>query len=75
MVTCALLQVYGVLTWRGKKADKPQLISGRSKSMWRWMPSKEQLAVYQPLARELQRQTDLQRLAAQKAAAPAKEHS
>jgi hypothetical protein len=68
-----LLQVYGVLTWRGVSEEKPRLINGRSKRVWRWMPSQEQQQQYTPLARELQRQRDVQRFAAQKADAAGKE--
>jgi hypothetical protein len=66
-----LLQVYGVLTWRGVREEKPRLINGRAKRVWRWMPSQEQQQQYVPMVRDLQRQQDLQRLAAQKAEAAA----
>eukprot|EP00882_Tetradesmus_deserticola_P026996 GHRQ01029827.1.p2 GENE.GHRQ01029827.1~~GHRQ01029827.1.p2 ORF type:complete len:131 (+),score=42.02 GHRQ01029827.1:908-1300(+) len=59
-------KVYGLLTWRGVSEEKPRLIRGRAKRLWRWMPSPEQQQQYTPLVRELQRQQDLQRLALQK---------
>ncbi|KAF6264943.1 hypothetical protein COO60DRAFT_1481492 [Scenedesmus sp. NREL 46B-D3] len=64
-------KVYGVLTWRGVSEDRTRLINGRAKRLWRWMPSQEQQQQYAPLARELQRQQNLQRLAVQKAEATA----
>ncbi|WIA11492.1 hypothetical protein OEZ85_011605 [Tetradesmus obliquus] len=35
-------KVYGVLTWRGQREQKPRLINGRAKRVWRWLPSQQQ---------------------------------
>ncbi|KAF8070878.1 MRPS34 [Scenedesmus sp. PABB004] len=48
-------KVYGVLTWRGQREERPRLINGRAKRVWRWVPSAEERARLEPLARDMQR--------------------
>eukprot|EP00879_Flechtneria_rotunda_P004047 GHRR01004290.1.p1 GENE.GHRR01004290.1~~GHRR01004290.1.p1 ORF type:complete len:134 (+),score=52.06 GHRR01004290.1:211-612(+) len=61
-------KVWGVLTWRGVKEERPRKINGRAKKVWRWIPTEQELAMYQPLVKELQRQQHLQRNLAKRAA-------
>jgi len=51
-----VLQVWGVLTWRGEREAEPRRINGRAKKLWRWMPSQQEAARLQPLAEELRLQ-------------------
>eukprot|EP00878_Enallax_costatus_P002994 GHUV01003190.1.p1 GENE.GHUV01003190.1~~GHUV01003190.1.p1 ORF type:complete len:133 (+),score=22.21 GHUV01003190.1:273-671(+) len=62
-------KVWGLLTWRGIREHRIREINGRAKPIWRWMPSKAELAAYQPLIKELQRQKTLEKLAAQRSSA------
>eukprot|EP00775_Hariotina_reticulata_P006039 gene6039-6277_t len=64
-------EVWGIRTWRGVRSDHPELIRGRAKRVWRWMPPPNEKERLQQLARELQSQQDLQRLAAANGAAAA----
>lgn len=63
--------MWGIRTWRGVRSDKPELIRGRAKRVWRWMPPATEKEHLLQLARELQSKQDLQRWAAEKAAAAA----
>jgi hypothetical protein len=70
MLTClpCFLQIWGVRTWRGQQAQKDSSINGRAKKVWRWVPSKQQAALLQPLVKELDQLKAWRQLAAKQAA-------
>jgi hypothetical protein len=65
MTWCPLpwLQVWGVLTWRGQREDKAREVHGRSKRLWRWVPTEQQAALLKPLVQELRQLKRWQKLA------------
>lgn len=52
-----------MLTWRGQREDKAREVRGRSKRLWRWVPTEQQATLLQPLVQELRQLKRWQKLA------------
>jgi hypothetical protein len=58
-------RVWGVLTWRGRRAEgPPRQIGGAAKKEWRWVAEEEEVRRLAPLAAQLRAQERAARAAA-----------
>jgi hypothetical protein len=62
---CRMMQIWGVLTWRGERESRTRQINGRAKRVWRWMPTEQEAAQLRPLVQELRQLKRWQRQAAE----------
>lgn len=62
-------RVWGVLHWRGRRADAPARIPGAAKRAWRWLPPAGEEARLRALAAQVQSAQDRAKAAAAAAAA------